>query len=319
MNWSDHRSETNTRFHSHLGWESIPARDHFKKPEKGARWGRITSNSLGFRSAEVDPSRRLVVVMGDSVVWGWGQGDDKIMPHFLETLVRPVGLQVVNMGVAGYGLDQHAMNLERHLSSLKNIAVVVMVISTSNDLTDTVSNARYGAKKPLFRWESAQDNGPRLTGVPIPRYCLRNVFFKSHILGTIRSAGWARGLNMLLDRVAGDRVLDRPEGERVTRSMIERVRALAGSRKATTLFVLYPNRADLQKPTADHLWFKKTLAASGAAVIDYREALVGYDLPQPVERLYGDDGHLNTVGNQIFASAIAQKLRSMSIVPYEPR
>jgi lysophospholipase L1-like esterase len=317
LNWSDYRSETNTRFHPVLGWETIPMRRNFKKPEKGAPWGQITANSNGFRSEEIDPNRKGILLIGDSMIWGWGSGDGNIASAFLNQLAAPHGLQIHNLGVSGYGPDQHALNLERHLGDFGTVSAVVLVISTTNDYVDATNNSRYGARKPLFR-SLPGDPAPRLTGTPIGRYCLRNLFFKSYVLGVIQSAEWAKGLNAWLSRIAGDITLDRAEGERVTEAMLDRIAAAAAKKNAQLIVVLYPNRPDLRKESEDHAWFKKIVKGKGWSALDYRQTLLELQLPLPAERLYGDDGHFNTYGNKLFASAIAQKLRATGVLPNRP-
>ena len=80
---NDHWHDPNTRFDQELGWSPIPNGEVQNHP-----WGKISSNSHGFRSEEIDRNQSHIIVLGDSVAWGYGVGDEETMPHYLNQGLR---------------------------------------------------------------------------------------------------------------------------------------------------------------------------------------------------------------------------------------
>lgn len=80
-NWHD----VNTRFDSELGWAPIPCRIlRFQNKI-------VLSNSLGFRSPEIEPSKKNIVLIGDSVAWGYGVDDNETASFYLQmVLINPI-------------------------------------------------------------------------------------------------------------------------------------------------------------------------------------------------------------------------------------
>jgi hypothetical protein len=75
-------------------------------------------------------------------------------------------VEVVNVGVSGYGNDQEYLQW-RHKARLWNPDVVVLVITPYTDIVDNLFPKRYGYPKPCF--VPADSGGLRLTNVPVPR------------------------------------------------------------------------------------------------------------------------------------------------------
>ncbi|MBI1858924.1 MAG: SGNH/GDSL hydrolase family protein, partial [Candidatus Melainabacteria bacterium] len=137
--------DPNTRFDSELGWSPIPNRS-LNIPS----WGTISSNSYGFRSAEIDQNKKQIIILGDSVVWGFGVSDTETFPYYLDKMASRSGYHVSNLAVSGYGIDQYYLFLKRHMKKFKNLQVVILGICTSNDLLNASSNFAYGKRKLLF-------------------------------------------------------------------------------------------------------------------------------------------------------------------------
>lgn len=68
----------------------------------------IQTNSMGFRGAEIslkkDNHVRRILVLGDSLVMGWGVPVEKTIPYLLEQKLNADGIEyeVVNLGVGNY-------------------------------------------------------------------------------------------------------------------------------------------------------------------------------------------------------------------------
>ena len=119
--------------------------------------GRVTLNSRGYRGREAwNADRRAstrVVVLGDSVAFGYGVSDEQAFPYLLDT--RDNGLEVVSLAVAGYGPGQELLVVKREVPELKP-DIVVLAVCLRNDFVDAVLPvALYDGvtPRPRFRLE----------------------------------------------------------------------------------------------------------------------------------------------------------------------
>jgi len=97
-----------------------------------------TANTLGARGPELPyervDGRRRVVVLGDSLVWGFGVPDGQTL---CDSLARALpDTDVVNLGVAGYGTGQELMLL-RHEGVRYEPDHVLLVFTLANDVEDS--------------------------------------------------------------------------------------------------------------------------------------------------------------------------------------
>ena len=120
-----------------LGYEHIP------NCTGGGYFGKITSNSLGFRSAEIrnDGSRRVLAI-GDSCTFGWKVEQHEAYPAILETLLNDSQLhthyQVINAGHSGYTAYQGAVLLEEKGLALEpDIVTIAFGFNALTRLGDT--------------------------------------------------------------------------------------------------------------------------------------------------------------------------------------
>ncbi len=113
--------------------------DYGWAPRPGARAverGALTEiNAAGYRgplvAARPGPRRRVALV-GDSTAFGYGVRDDQTYARLLE---RAAGVEVVNLGVEGFGPDQSLLRLEREGLPL-GPAEVLMSFCVENDFAD---------------------------------------------------------------------------------------------------------------------------------------------------------------------------------------
>lgn len=154
-----------SRYHDRLGWIG---RD---RVDDTFEWvdcsHRVRQNEHGFRGPDHPFARtgaRRAVVLGDSFVWGFGVEDDEIFTHLVERAADPP-LEVVNLGVSGYGPDQELL-LWRELGRNWQPDTVVLLVTPYTDLVDVASNERHGYAKPVFRL--TEDGELRLANVPVP-------------------------------------------------------------------------------------------------------------------------------------------------------
>lgn len=150
-----------------LGWKH-------RKNARGRVLGKhfeyeVSTNSLGFRdrarTVHKSAGVRRVVVLGDSVAWGWGIDADQRFSDRLEARLGP-SVEVFNLAVPAYGTDQQWLTLERSGSDLDpDVVVVCMVL---NDILEC-EREEYVLSKPRFvrtedRGWSLQRPGPLSRG-----------------------------------------------------------------------------------------------------------------------------------------------------------
>ena len=147
----------------------------------GTRHGvEVTINSSGFRDHEFPGPDRTrsprILVLGDSVTWGWGVAMDDGFPQRLErALSRDAGAEaappvVYNLGVEGYSTKQELRLLEQLGPQLEPDAVLLVYVL--NDPDERVGVLRFPADGGL---------GTYFSQVP-----------RSEVLATLARA-WTRG------------------------------------------------------------------------------------------------------------------------------
>lgn len=125
----------------------------------------VKINSKGLRDREYNYNKpdgiKRIVVLGDSTTWGIGVEDEERFTEVLEdSLLKDV--QVINMGVSGYGNDQELLTLKSE-GVKYDPDLVIVVFSFGNDVSDNMNSAG----KPMFVLNV--DNELILTNVPVSR------------------------------------------------------------------------------------------------------------------------------------------------------
>jgi lysophospholipase L1-like esterase len=149
------KRERGMTFDAVLGWRPLP-----NVQKVGDVWGvtrPATTNTDGWRDREhpatKPPGTRRVVAIGDSFTFGVGVDDGE---RFTDLLARPAdSLDVLNLGVAGYGPDQELRLLETHVARY-GPDDVLLTIFVGNDLTDIRYDRLYSWPKPYFTLEAGQ-------------------------------------------------------------------------------------------------------------------------------------------------------------------
>lgn len=84
----------------------------------------VKTNALGFRSEEIDPSRPLVAVLGDSITFGYGVENEETIAAQLEKQLPEY--QFLNAGVPGYHLGQETAAYKEKIAPLNPEAVILV-------------------------------------------------------------------------------------------------------------------------------------------------------------------------------------------------
>lgn len=152
-----------------LGWRGRPgAAGRFAGFEFTSH---VQLNARGFRDRDVPavkPAGRFrVLLLGDSITWGHGVGQDERFSDHLERRLRAGGLavDVVNFGIGGYGTDQELLLYRREGRALCPDVTVLGLYE--NDLRENASGHQGRYPKPYF--EAGSSGALTLANVPVPR------------------------------------------------------------------------------------------------------------------------------------------------------
>jgi lysophospholipase L1-like esterase len=158
-----------------IGWAHRPgSHGRLVQPEFDVE---VRINAEGLRGpdrpAAKPPGTYRLLVLGDSFAEGWGVAEEQTFAARLEALLgarlgHPV--EVMNLGVAGYGSDQALLAFARDGVRRQPDRAILLVFV--NDLWDNTNANGLGgrggtAPKPLFVMRP--EGGLALTGVPVPR------------------------------------------------------------------------------------------------------------------------------------------------------
>ncbi|MCZ6598891.1 MAG: SGNH/GDSL hydrolase family protein [Planctomycetota bacterium] len=121
----------------------------------------------GFREQPSLPGHPpAIVVLGDSLTFGWGVEGDETFASLLE---QELDVPVWNLGISGYGTDQQYLLLsERPFEEAHGVDFaprVVIATYCGNDVEEVARRVMYGKSKPYYEGPAA---APRLAGVPVP-------------------------------------------------------------------------------------------------------------------------------------------------------
>jgi lysophospholipase L1-like esterase len=141
-------------FDPELGWKPRPHVTKFDSVWGATRPAR--TNSRGWRDGERTYAKpagtRRAVALGDSFTFGTDADDGE---RFTDLLPALAGLEVVNLGVAGYGTDQELRVLE--IEGLRyDPDIVILTVCVFNDLSDIRHERLYSWPKPYYTLEQGE-------------------------------------------------------------------------------------------------------------------------------------------------------------------
>jgi lysophospholipase L1-like esterase len=148
-----------------LGWHHVPGRSgRFGKEDFDIE---VRINARGLRDRDYPHTKpdgvARILVLGDSLVWGFGveQGD-----IFTEVLERSLdGVEVINAGVSGFSTDQELIWLEER--GFQYEPDLVLVVLTGNDIWGNQTSFAHGLYyKPRYLLDA--HGGLTLAGSPAP-------------------------------------------------------------------------------------------------------------------------------------------------------
>jgi len=267
----------------------------------------ITAN-LPYR---VDYQKPALLFFGDSFVQGVTAMNERI-PQRLGAYLPQV--QVLNLGVRGYGLDQIYLRIQQARFAFKNPTILAGVLTV--DIDRSVLQFRTGPK-PYF----SVDNGTlELRGIPVdldPEHWLAQ---NPPVVTSYFSAFLKNQLRLLHSGNQLETFYRRDEKQAVNSRLFEEIVKEARAQTHPLLFVLFYNREELTYKGWRERFIKSEMKRLKAPYVDTKEVLVRKSVQSgiPVKEFYLPDGHLNSLGNQVVAFAIADKMKltgSLSRMP----
>lgn len=136
-----------------------------------------TTNSLGYRDKSRDlvknKSIHRILLYGDSQVFGWGIPENQRFSNLIEN--QNHSIEIWNLALPGYGLDQQILSYEKDGESL-NADQVIFFVSKA-----TLKRTRYGYIYKKFKPKFVMDQNGTLILIPVPRFsnALRNLLYKT--------------------------------------------------------------------------------------------------------------------------------------------
>jgi len=131
-----------------LGWKPAPNLDHvFYGPDYQIA---IRTDADGYRLGvlgDVNYSKELVILCGDSYAFGWGVSTDQSFASNLDQMLFDQSggrVRVVNLGVGGYGTFQECDRLADFFRTHATVKPRLVLLQHSvNDVTDNYRNIGY--------------------------------------------------------------------------------------------------------------------------------------------------------------------------------
>ncbi len=273
-----------------------------------------TINRLGYRGREYPlartPGRTRTVMLGDSVAFGYGVDDAATFSAVLERMEPR--LEVLNLGVQGYGTDQELIKLEEERLRY-HPEVVVLNACLDNDFLDNARSVNFGYPKPYFRWEQGQlrkhDAHVRLSLLERTGLFLRE-----------KSVLFNRAATLLPGRPARveSRLVKRPRDPALTARLVARVAEAARQNGSACLVLLYQAEAGF----LDESWHRedRLLDADelrGLSPVSMEERFRAESVrPENLgEFLMDATGHLTAKGHWISAKIIREELARRGFPP----
>ena len=293
--WERYREDPDASFGSHdpiLGWDRQPGDERFRK-------GPNPNKRDGVR----------MVAVGDSFVYG---NEVTARENFSAILEQEYPeLQVFNMGVPGYGIDQSYLKYQHFGAQLEPDVVLFGIFVPDYERASLAFTA---FAKPRFEDRNGEI---ALTNVPVPHPKL-----ELERIGAQQSGQW------YLPRMLGNvwhkvRTRGEPEDDffevtdRVVGHLLQSLEA-AMAPDQRLLIIHIPRGENLLEPDSFHDRMSRhlldiyareglqfiDLAKAFSAEIGSEEAIRRYYMPRP----HGGTGHLSPAGHRRLAALIAQRL-----------
>jgi hypothetical protein len=315
--------QRHTKYDPDLGWVSLPNLDI---PDMYGPDVRLRTNAQGFRNdAPVPvqtPSDRLrIVCSGGSFTLGAGVSNGEAWCNRLATLDE--GLDTVNMGQGGYGLDQAYLWYRRDGTKIKHDIQILAVVT--DDFARMRSTTSLGYPKPVLALEDGQ---LQVRNVPVPQRSELSTQMRSMAgaLSSLRTVelfqSWFRRGRPAADAAAEQGTAD-PERP-VVAAILRALRGLHQANGTLLVLVYLPTRTDYDDRRSDgwRTFLRNEAARDDIPLIDLVDAVrsvpgtdIGSFFIQPGALTYAPaEGHYTVRGNEFIARRLHERLFALETV-----
>ena len=278
---------------------------------KLAGWPETKINARGYRGREYPhartPGKLRVVMLGDSLAFGYGVADEEVSSRQLEELVP--GIEVVNLAVQGYGTDQSLLRFERE-GLLFQPHVAILNFCLANDFRDNAaSRAIYDGAypKPYFKLEQG-----------------RLVLHREHVkLSPLQRLGLFLHQRSILFNEMQRRVTNGPSkaddgaqaeyppDRELTVALLQGLAEVSRAHRVRLIVAIYPTLREFIKPSRRPRVILDAAGLEDVMRVDLRPRLQARGVIEQTFSEYALDGafHANARGNRVVAEILADLLR----------
>lgn len=276
-------------------------------------------NRLGYRGREYPaartPGHPRVLMLGDSLAFGYGVADDETSSRQLE--LREPGLEVVNLAVQGYGTDQALLRFEREGVGYAPDAAILN-FCTANDFRDNGAHrAIYDGAypKPYFTLDDGRLvlHDDQLALSPAARLALflhqRSILFNA-----------LRGLVVPKPTVPTDTAPEHPPDRELTIALLRRFGDVARAHRIRLIVAIYPTLRDFIKPSRRARILIDATGMDDVRRVELRPLLEAHGVTRETFDEYSLDGsfHANARGQRLVAEILAGLLRDAGVLHPSP-
>lgn len=251
-------------------------------------------------TVKVPQGKIRIICTGDSFTEGVGVSNDKTWCNLLSSIDNR--LETVNMGQAGYGIDQAYLRYMRDGRKLEHdIHIFAFINDNFRRATKNISNSFY--PKPVF---NLQHDKLVLDNVPVPQYNPYTAKLKT-ITTAIRDGskifdllGKIKGINAIVNSE-----IDNDKVNKIALKIFESLHQV-NKESGSVLVVLYLGISDdYFKELPRRKFLSDELSKRGIIFIDLTDGII----QQPFYRMF--DNHYSEYGNKFVADILYEKLLSI--------
>ena len=304
-----------TEYDEELGWINLPNLDI---PDMYGQGDFFTTNSQRYRasydfSREVPDGKIRIICSGDSFTLGFGVDDDHTWCHLLTEVDK--GLETVNMGQGGYGVDQAYLWYKRDEKKLEHDIVIFAFIT--GDFLRMQSDTFIGYGKPYLTikdGELLQENFPVLRE-SYERPWLTNDLYALRQLHSVKLLSGA------FERISPKEEVSivkksNEHTEKVVSLIFADLQQTSRSKQRFAVFVYLPTRQDYTG-SGEGPWrryVQEEVDRNGYIFVDLVEEIRTLP-PHRIDALFRKGGHYTAEGNRYVAEVIHDKLTEKSVLP----
>jgi lysophospholipase L1-like esterase len=289
----------------------------------------VTIGKAGLRGA--DPRLRRsntfrILVLGDSLAWGFGVDDDETFAARLETLLSgrypALDIQVLNGAVPGYGTADELAYLRSRGVKLDPDLVIVQFLSVNDLLENQMPASQWAAVRDgMLVARTREKEREAVTLLPFWERIRGSLKQHSHLARLVSDVvgylGTRAGLLGDIDALWGEDFSD--ENARRGRDLLVEIAHTTRELGATILFLYTTGQAqvvgDSYRPPRSAAVVEAAASGSGAPWIDASASLQSRD--DRLELYYPKNGHWTARGHTAIAEILASKLAELDLVDVE--